>query len=859
MCAAASGACRECAQPGFGGPSENRFTAYDAICRGDLCGRPGYPQIYVNLANLTIFVRVTDLTFGGPAPALTLERFYNMDDTRPGPFGVGWSFNLGDSLTAEADGTLVLRRGSGRIDRFASASSGGFFAVTSTSDSLTRNGDRTYTLRRQGSGVARVFSEDGRLLAIQDAGSTRASLSYDATGRLAEVRYRGRRIQFSHDAGGRITSVTDSAGRIVSYSYTSEGRLASQVNADGQTVSYEYDDAGNLRKAGATAIDYGGEPGYWAVARVTAPDGASRSYETGSNATQIRVADGNGDATVYVSNAAGLLISATDANGGRVGYGYDSAGRRISVANGAGETSRLSYDAGGNLTAIVDAAANRWSAEYSTAGPFRVTDPNGNVWTFRYDAAGNLEAVGNPANGTVSADRTAAGNITTTDARGNKATYQYNADGLPASFTDALGAMWTYEYDGAARVSSRTDPGGAVVAASYDSSNRIAELTSGDAKLTFDRSGFTRDELNRLTGYQDSFGNQVSYAYDSAGRLSGITLPGGKTVSYEYDRAGRLSRVADWQGNFALYRYDAAGWPGSVSISGGPVTVYQYDTARRLRATVSTGPDGAPVAGYRYTLDANGNRTGVSALEPAGTQPAVAAQSYRFDAVGRPESRADGESYKYYARGSLSAIQGPRSISFDYDAFGRLQGLRGDVSTSYTYDAAGLRAARNVNGVERRFVYDLSSGQPRLVMESDDSNTPIAWYVWGLVPLWKVSADGSTYFYHFDGNGNVVAVSSTSAGVVNRYGYDPAGRLTFIEEGVDNPFRAGGEAGWIDDGNGLVFTGSAYRLPELRLMLPATADVSPPALNLLPGFRGAGACFLEGVGSCLFATGRRER
>jgi hypothetical protein len=76
---------------------------------------------------------------------------------------------------------------------------------------------------------------------------------------------------------------------------------------------------------------------------------------------------------------------------------------------------------------------------------------------------------------------------------------------------------------------------------------------------------------------------------------------------------------------------------------------------------------------------------------------------------------------------------------------------------------------------------------------------------------------------------------------------------------VENMFRARGEAGWMDDGNGLVFTGSAYQFPELRLTLPAAADPSPPVPDLSPQFPGAGACFLQGVSSCLFATGGRDR
>ena len=81
------GACRDCAQPGFGGPASNPFTAYDAICRGAACRDAGFPQIFVNTANLTLFVRVSDLVFGGPDPALAIEHSFNMDDARSGALG----------------------------------------------------------------------------------------------------------------------------------------------------------------------------------------------------------------------------------------------------------------------------------------------------------------------------------------------------------------------------------------------------------------------------------------------------------------------------------------------------------------------------------------------------------------------------------------------------------------------------------------------------------------------------------------------------------------------------------------------------------------------------------------------------
>jgi YD repeat-containing protein len=854
-------ACKDCAQSGFGGPGENRFTAYDSLCRGTACRDSGFPQVFVNAANLTLFVRVTDLVFGGPDPALTLEHSFNMDDNGSGVLGIGWSFSLGDSITTNPDGTLVLRRGSGRTDRFATAAgSSAFFPVTSTSDTLTRATDGTYTLRTAASSTTRTFSSDGRLLSIQDGATVRVALDYDSSSHLSAAHYRGTLISFATDSAGRITSIKDAAGRSVSFSYTADGRLAQQTNADGQTVAWQYDANGNLTSltwaGGKTAIAYTGDSGSLAVASVTTPDGAVRQYDTPRAPEEIRVIDGNGDATWYTSSAFGLLLTIVDSAGNTITYAYDTSGHRIRAVNGAGEAIAFTYDSSNNLTGITDAANNRWTATYAS-GTTRITDPNKNIWVLTYDSSGNLAGVANPASFTLLATRNPAGQILSlADPKGNKRSYQYNSDGLLTGFTDALGNQWAYVYDGAARTSSRTDPTGTTIKATYTPLNRFSLLTAGSAQQPYDYSGIQRDSLNRITQYTDSNGNQLTYAYDAAGQLTGITLPGGKTVAYQYDHQHRLSKVSDWQGNFALYSYDSAGWPISLSVSGGPVTIYQYDGARNLKAIVSTGPDGTPVAGYRYTVDANGNRTGVSALEPS---PASYAKSgtltYTFDAANHPVSRSDGATYSYDALGDLIAIQGPSNIKFSYGTFGPLQSLSGDATASYGYDSMGLRTTRN----DRRLVYDPSGDRPRVVMETDASNTPIAWYVYGLGLLWKVTADGTPYFYHFDGDGNTVALSNPAAGVVNRYRYDPQGRLVSSNEGVDNVFRARGEAGWMDDGNGLLFAGSQYQFPELRLTLPGTADVSPPVPNLLPQLSGPGSCFVEGVANCAAATGMRTR
>ena len=115
------------------------------------------------------------------------------------------------------------------------------------------------------------------------------------------------------------------------------------------------------------------------------------------------------------------------------------------------------------------------------------------------------------------------------------------------------------------------------------------------------------------------------------------------------------------------------------------------------------------------------------------------------------------------------------------------------------------------------------------------------------------------YFYHFDGDGNTVALSNPSAGVVNTYRYDAQGRLISTKEGVENLFRARGEAGWMDEGNGLLSPARSSSSPNCASLCQPAYDPSPPVPDLQPQLSGAGACFLEGVPNCLAATGRRTR
>ena len=814
----------------------------------------------MNTSTLNLYVRVVDLGFGGSAGSLVIEQSYNSDSGAGGPLGNGWSFSVGDTLTQGADSSWTLLRGSGRIDRFGQAlDPTQFFAVTATNELLTRNADGSFSLRNPQTNTLRTFDASGHLTAIVDAGLTRVLLRYSG-GRLIAALPRGssgRPVQFNYAGDGHISAITDQAGRSVSFSYDGSGNLVQQTSADGSTISYSYDGTGRLIGAGQTTIAYGSDADFSAVAAITLADGTSRQY-TAPGGRQVQVIDGAGNATLYTSTAAGQTSSIADAAGNLTAYTYDAGGRRTSTTNANG-TVQFAYDGSGNLTLVTDPVQSHWSGAYNGSSLTQFTDAGNNAWKLTYDSAGRLNAVADPYGNALTATRNGAGLVTAvSDANGGRNGFQYDADGVVTNWLDPLGGNWKYQYDGALNVSARTEPAGNTMQATYDAQSRLKSVTSPAGSVSFDYSGIQRDAMNRVAQTTDSFGNQIGYSYNLSGSLAAITLPGGNMISYQYDATGRLARVTDWLGDFAIYKYDATGLVTSISISAGPVTAYQYDKASNLTALVSStaSADNGVAAAYRYTTDANGNRLSISAADPSSAPLAITAGSLTYNLANQVTGSSAGRTYRYDSSLRLQEIDGTGTTTFGYDAAGRVAAAGG---TQYGYDGTGLRVERDTPGGARRFVYDLSRARPRLAMETDGANNPVAWYVWGLGVLWKISGDGKIYFYHFDADGNVVAVSSATSGIVNRYRYDPLGNLMASDESVENDLRARGQSGWVDDGNGLLYGDGNFYVPELRRTLAGLVSLDPPAPRIVPAFAGPGACFVDGVAKCAISSGRRTQ
>jgi YD repeat-containing protein len=187
----------------------------------------------------------------------------------------------------------------------------------------------------------------------------------------------GSTIDYTYDAGDRVTQIADSTGGTIARTYDDLDRLTQEQTPEG-TVSYTYDAAG--RRATMT---------------VTGQPSVVYTWDNANRLTQI--AQGT-DVVAFTYDNANRRTSTTLANGVLIAYGYDDANELTSIAYSKGGTAigdlTYAYDAAGQRTSVggslaaTDLPAALSSAVYNANN--QLTSWAGSSLT--YDLNGNLTA-----------------------------------------------------------------------------------------------------------------------------------------------------------------------------------------------------------------------------------------------------------------------------------------------------------------------------------------------------------------------------------------------------------------------------------------------------------------------------------
>jgi len=269
-------------------------------------------------------------------------------------------------------------------------------------------------------------------------------------------------------------------------------------------------------------------------------------------------------------------------------------------------------------------------------------------------------------------------------------------------------------------------------------------------------------------------------------------------------------QVEDWQQHQTHYAYDSQGLLVKITRPDGSVETRSYDAVGQLTELQDRAAADTVIQHTTLSYDANGNLSEQQSEIEQQMFP-VAQDTMTYGADNRLAT-FNGEEMSYDANGNL--LQGPLQgtmQAFEYDARNQLIAAGG---YSYDYDAEGHRISRRQAGVETRFVVD--SLLSNVIMETDDANQPQKYYVYGLGLISQESADGTYTLYHFNSNGNTMALSDIEGTVTDRYAYDSFGELTLQQGDTVNPFLLDGRDGIMTDGNGLLYMRARYYNPEIK-------------------------------------------
>ncbi len=640
------------------------------------------------------------------------------------------------------------------------------------------------------------YDADHRVLTLEDPmGITTITNIYDSLGRVmtqTAPRQSGSATYNFYFSGYRNVE-EDSQGNQTVYTYDRKNRLVATQDALGNQVTRNYDGQNHVTQS----ID---------------PRGNATTFTYDGNNNLIQVTDALSEETVNTYDAYHRLIQVADPLGNTVSYGYNdahhlvsttvspSAGQTIetgasyytnglteTLTDGRGVVTTLDYDGYGNPATSQTASAPAITYDYDGIGQMvSLTDQGGSQTDFIYDGRGLLQTRTDPLLKTTQMAYYDDGKLyTATDRNGDTTTFTYTPSGKPAAVTYQDGTQ---------------------VAFTYDLNDNLTAMQDSLGTTTY-----VYDEVNRLTSATNPNGFTVAYQYDEAGNLVQLTYPGNKTVSYTYDALNRLGTVTiDWLALTASYEYDSAGNLTGLTQFNGTYVNYNYDNANRLiQLEHLSSSTGSAFASYAFTLDANGNRTGIDQEAPLSPSLEALTTHFAVSAAGNRIVTAGDDSLLYDEEGQLIT---KAEDSFSFNQAHRLTEVATETdSLIFSYDGAGNRLTVDRNETVTRYIYDAAGN---LLAEADTGGIT-RYYIHGAGLLSMVTSGGTPYCYHFDATGHTIALTDAGKTIVNKYAYTPFGIIAGQEETVEQPFKFVGQFGVMTEDNGWYYMRARYYDPEI--------------------------------------------
>jgi RHS repeat-associated protein len=303
---------------------------------------------------------------------------------------------------------------------------------------------------------------------------------------------------YSYDALGRLTSLSNPYGEVTTFQYDANSRLIRKNLANGTYTIYSYNSRGFLTgiynyKSNGTLLTY-----------------ATYTYDAVGNRLSMSTPEGN---YTYSYDAIYRLTGEVNPIGGTYSYTYDAVGNRLSMTHN-GQTINYVYDAGNKLLQAGNA-------------------------TFTYDGNGNM--------------------VSKTE-NGQTTTYVYNYEDKMVQVNLPNGASVVYNYDHEGKRIGKTMSGTTIdyyfdgddLIAEAQGSSILAYYTQGQGLLSQRRNNasyfYHYDGLGSTKALTDANQNiQNTTKYDAWGNI----LQGSGTITNPYLYVGELGYYSD--GDAGMY------------------------------------------------------------------------------------------------------------------------------------------------------------------------------------------------------------------------------------------------------------------------------------------------------------------
>jgi YD repeat-containing protein len=608
-----------------------------------------------------------------------------------------------------------------------------------------------------------------RPVSVTDVLGNQQSVVYDANGNplvvmSSEIPAVGGKAQVLavtniHDSLNRRVSTTDSAGNTSSCAYDSLGRCVQTTDPRGVHAFYSYD---LLDRCTVAIGDLNGD----GVPDFTQDITTTYSWSS-SSGNLLAVTDSNTNTTSYAYDSLGRGIGVTHANGTREQMSWSPLGNLIGVQDANGTTITNTYD-------LSDRIVHRDIAARTSAGVAATTT----FETFTYDGCNRLTGAANDG-GTNAFTYDSLDNCVSETLNGLTTASTYDAFGNRLSLTYPGGRALTYTYDALSRCATVSDSGQPLANYAYDGPARVSVINYGNG---------TRTQI-AYDGFVGTPNAQGDYGFGQIRRIR-HSVPGSSVIiddrTFGYD-PDQNKTARNMTSPFTL--------GGAAQLQS-----FQYDPAGRLVGALVT-TNGATARLTTYGLDRMGNRTNVTGEACSGDytlSPTIPPGDFEMNRY----TATPCDSRTYDSDGNLASVSsaaGP--VTYQYDYAGRLvqvQALNSGLGTlaplaSYAYDALGRRISKTVypGGLPPATTQYLYDGDG--VVEERSGRTTTATYVCrdGVQNGNETDLDcggacltmrraGQDYYFHTDDQGNVLALSGATGGVVERCDYDDYGAVTFL-------------------------------------------------------------------------------